>query len=243
MARHKLDAVLLAEYDIGSDAEATIVALSQEVAFRRIEQTRCRKIAAFFGSRIVEIEPHSEDDRYFVYALSGDIAGNDLLLASLHLPAPIGVETADTVAEAQVVAGVLHRWIEKVGHGRVIVAGDFNLDPYSPGLCQHQSFNAVMTRHTASRVSRRHHGRDYPLLYNPMWECFGDSTPGPPGTYRHAHEWHILDQILVGPELLRYLPSRGVSILETDGVQSLLATGPRPSDHLPVLLTLKKQED
>ncbi len=86
-------------------------------------------------------------------------------------------------------------------------------------------------------------GRPYRFFSNPMWGCFGDRTPGPPGTYYYPRGsyGHLFDQVLLRPALMDALTE--LRILEDDGVESLLTDRKRPrasqaSDHLPILFRL-----
>jgi hypothetical protein len=77
-----------------------------------------------------------------------------------------------------------------------------------------------------------------------MWGCFGDRTPGPPGTHFHPTPdgtyWHLFDQVLLRPSLMDALAE--VRILDGDGQEPLVSKNGRPSaaisDHLPIFFRL-----
>ena len=88
---------------------------------------------------------------------------------------------------------------------------------------------------------------EHPFFYNPMWGCFGDRTPGPPGSFYLGtskpvnYFWNIYDQVLLRPGLVDAL--RDLAILDTDGSESLLTKAGLPqtsggSDHLPLFFQL-----
>jgi hypothetical protein len=143
-------------------------------------------------------------------------------------------------------------WAEgQVGHNRSIVFGDFNSNPFESPMGSLIGMHAVSSRSVAQKISRRCYNTDYRFFYNPMWRLFGDSRAGdsPPGTYYYngsnPHEifWHMLDQVLLRPELSDKLPANGLKIITKIGDQSLLTSNGIPdrssaSDHLPVLFTL-----
>jgi endonuclease/exonuclease/phosphatase family metal-dependent hydrolase len=133
-------------------------------------------------------------------------------------------------------------------HRRTVAVGDFNMNPFEPGLVATKAFHGVMTKrlaHTVNRLSRR---ADYPCFYNPMWQLFGDRTPQPPGTHFFMNTtdvtnqfWHIYDQVLLRPALMDKLQQ--LHILDSDGLESLVTKEGRPrrsmfSDHLPIYFQL-----
>lgn len=121
----------------------------------------------------------------------------------------------------------------------VIVIGDFNMNPFDPGMIANDAFNAVSTKREA-KIQRR--------FYNPMWSLFGDQSEGQPGTYYFAGygntiiNWNVLDQILLCHRSCEKL--EGYSVPTTTGTNSLLTPEPyeRPSlkisDHLPLVLNV-----
>jgi len=123
------------------------------------------------------------------------------------------------------------------------------MDPFEPGLLSAEGLHAVMTRRIAMRETRKILDQEYPFFYNPMWGFFGDLTRGPAGTYYYrsseliAQFWHLFDQVLVRPELLRHFNPDRLQILQSVGGISLIGDSGYPdskvaSDHLPVSFTL-----
>ena len=106
-----------------------------------------------------------------------------------------------------------------------------------------------MTKKVAERLERVVQGTAYRFFYNPMWGFFGDRTIGPPGTYYHRSArvaelfWHMLDQVLLRPELMHLL--HDLAILDNIRGQSLVThPGGLPhnaicSDHLPLAFRLE----
>ena len=137
---------------------------------------------------------------------------------------------------------------ENVGHNRTVLVGDLNMNPFELGVTGMNALHAVMTKKIAGKLERTVSGKKYRFFYNPMWGHFGDCSSGPPGTYyRHGASpdeifWHILDQVLIRPELMKGL--RDLAILELIDGQSLLSSrGGLPlvskfSDHLPLTFRL-----
>ena len=146
------------------------------------------------------------------------------------------VELVDAIVELE----------EQVGHRRTLLVGDFNMDPFDDGMVGARALHAMMTRKTAAKGSRVVENRPYPMFYNPMWSLLGDTSPGPPGTYRYwrseyvCQEWHAFDQVLVRPDLIDAFPTARLQILDRIGETALLTAAgvPSPSDHLPLTFHL-----
>jgi endonuclease/exonuclease/phosphatase family metal-dependent hydrolase len=143
------------------------------------------------------------------------------------------------------------------GHGRTVLVGDFNMNPFDKGMIDAKGFGAMMTR--ALTRNLKGDGQD-PVLrfYNPMWGRFGDSTVGPPGTFYHRQNaptnisWHMLDQVLIRPDLIRAFREDSLSILTRvptgDGEIDLIRENRKHwslavSDHLPILFQMNLSED
>jgi endonuclease/exonuclease/phosphatase family metal-dependent hydrolase len=128
-----------------------------------------------------------------------------------------------------------------------LVAGDFNSNPFSEALISASGFHAMPSKAIVAKGSRRIAKREYKFFYNPMWNFFGDQTPGPPGSYYYrqggdvCYFWNIFDQVLIRPELLAHFHDGDVQILDNDdGSGSSLLKNGFPdkgiaSDHLPLL--------
>lgn len=129
---------------------------------------------------------------------------------------------------------------------RVIVLGDFNMNPFDRGMNLATGMNAMMTRSCAAPGKRTFLGQQYDLYYNPMWNLFGDQTPGPAGTcYDTSSQgpfgWSMLDQVIFDSTAVDIF--RSVEILANAGSHTLTDARGRPdsvnaSDHLPILVEL-----
>ncbi|HWE96491.1 MAG TPA: endonuclease/exonuclease/phosphatase family protein [Tepidisphaeraceae bacterium] len=173
----------------------------------------------------------------------------EILLAMMHLPSKrYRSETGQTLAATQY-AELIGDAESIVGHTRTAVVGDLNMNPFEAGVSGAGGFHAVSSRQVAARQSRTVDGKTFRFFYNPMWGHFGDRAEGPPGTYYHAGSgpdaifWHILDQVLVRPELLPAFRNSDLQILTGDGTESFINRNGIPdkavaSDHLPLLFRL-----
>lgn len=131
-------------------------------------------------------------------------------------------------------------------NNRVILLGDFNMNPYDRGMNLAMGLNAMMTRSCVESGHRTFLGKKYDLYYNPMWSLFGDGSDGPPGTYydtsnQGPYGWSMLDQVIVNSSVVKSF--QGVQILTHAGKSPLIDGKGRPdatgaSDHLPILIEL-----
>jgi hypothetical protein len=132
---------------------------------------------------------------------------------------------------------------------RTLLVGDFNMNPFEPGLVAAAGLNAVMSRQVAARTTRTVQGREYRFFYNPMWGCFGDGRSHTAGSYfydsgEHVNYfWNVFDQVLIQPELAIDFSNDQLKILTSSGGRSLVRQDGRPddensSDHLPLVFEL-----
>jgi hypothetical protein len=168
----------------------------------------------------------------------------ELLLAPVHLPSKWGGKSpAGQASVAIEVAKELADFESRRRHSNTIAFGDFNMNPFDPGMTMVTGMHALMTGDLARQPDRLHRGVRYGRFYNPMWGLFGDRTDGPAGTYYwrsseiENYHWAMLDQILVRPSLIGAV--QDLDILDHDGTDSLFGEDRAPSkdylsDHLPI---------
>lgn len=148
------------------------------------------------------------------------------------------------------VAAEVRRFEREIGHSRTVVFGDFNSNPFEEPVESVRGLHAINARAIGGRPFRSVQGTDYPFFFNPMWGRFG--TAGPAATYHynggepHEHLWHMLDQVVVRPEMLPYFPEERVRVLDAAGAMPLLTRtglpgGSNSSDHLPLVFHLTRR--
>jgi hypothetical protein len=211
-------------------------------------RSRESRITTFSTFEAPELPIEVETRHYAVRRLV--LSGVDeLLLVCVHLPSRLWQAEDE---QERILRQLAQRLVEsehRRGHGRTLLIGDLNAHPFQRGVFSADGLHGVPTRSIAARGIRVVGGERYPMLYNPMWRFFGDTGPGPPGTYyrwRAEHDclfWYMFDQVLLRPALLQYLADSDLEILTTDGVDSFLRPDGTPdpdtaSDHLPVLIRL-----
>ena len=179
---------------------------------------------------------------------------DEIILGSLHLPSGLHAERSERLDTAQPVARKIREVQREFEHARVIVVGDFNLNPHDDGMVFPSSFGAMTSKELVKKYAI-HEGDRYARLYNPMWSLLGGEViEGPPGTfYWPSHRafniyWNYPDQVLVGYDLLDQFPDHQLRILaelpDASGREPLFRETyrhwaiDRVSDHLPLLFDL-----
>lgn len=175
------------------------------------------------------------------------ISGTFSLLALVHGVDIQNYDTEERQSFAQSIATELEFVKQNWKSNRIILMGDFNMNPFDRGMNLAAGLNAMMTKACAVAGTRRHLDKDYDLYYNPMWSYLGDLSEGPAGTIydtsrRGPYGWSMLDQAILSHSVLSLF--EGVKILTTAGANSLLDGKGRPdsvnaSNHLPVMLELR----
>ncbi len=125
---------------------------------------------------------------------------------------------------------------------RLILLGDFNMNPYDRPMNLAAGLNAMMTRACAAKASRRHLEKDYDFYYNPMWSLLGDNTKGPAGTVydtsnQGPYGWSMFDQVILHHSVIPFF--QNVEIITEAGEYSLMDKNGHPdtknaSDHFPI---------
>jgi endonuclease/exonuclease/phosphatase (EEP) superfamily protein YafD len=172
-----------------------------------------------------------------------NIGKHRVLLTLVH-----GVDMRNYDAEtrqssAQTLANNLKFVKEQQTTNKLILLGDFNMNPYDKAMNLAAGLNAMMTKSCVEKGLRRHIDQDYDFYYNPMWSLFGDNTDGPAGTVydisnQGPYGWSMLDQVLINHSIVNLF--QDVTILTEAGPQSLMDGKGRPSsaasDHFPILV-------
>ena len=172
----------------------------------------------------------------------------DFLVVAVHLPSKLHLTGDDQLVESIHLRRRIDRAETVVGHARIIVVGDLNMNPFEPGIVSSAGLHAVMDRSVAARVHRTVQGERSRFFYNPIWGRLGDTTPGPPGTYYYhashiSYFWDTFDQVLVGSDLLEGFDHESLKVVTDVGSISLLTGSGIPdqgaaSDHLPLAFSI-----
>jgi len=173
----------------------------------------------------------------------------NVLLAAVHMVDKRSVKEESQQYELADLSRLIRDVEAQERLNRTVLVGDFNVNPFEPGMIAAQGLHAVMSRQTALENERTVQAKSFPFFYNPMWSLFGDHPSGPPGTYHYrssesvCYFWNMFDQVLLRPSLLGMFRNEDLRILTDVGQTSLLSPRsgtPRKSvsDHLPILFRL-----
>lgn len=172
-----------------------------------------------------------------------------ILLVGIHFPDRMWLPSSGgRLLVAEELAFSIRSLEDEIKHSRTVAVGDFNMNPFEDGVVATKGFHGVMTKRLAQTVNRLTNRADYLCFFNPMWQCFGDGSQGPPGSYFFPntadatnHFWNIYDQVMLRPGLIDNLVQ--LRILDSDGTHPLVTKEGRPrkgmfADHLPLYFQL-----
>lgn len=245
------DFVILAEAE--DHAAAYLIALNQkrrEALFGLAPAfiANGNRLRVFSRLPAGEIAPAATDRTCSVYHVhpAGALA---FTLACVHLPSALHMTQDDRAALAGETVRLIASAEESAGHTRTLVIGDFNMNPFEPGMIGSTGFHAILDRRIAATGQRKVQERTRPFFYNPMWRFMNDDRLAFCGSHYYrksvpfCHFWNTFDQVLIRPELLPTFDDAGLSLVDSIGGKSLLDANGRPnkihhSDHLPISLNL-----
>ena len=243
---HELDVVVLIEP--GESKAALLERLNQQTgALYRFTTSLCETVSIYTRFPNEFINPIHESARLTIRSL--ELPGRDeVLLVAAHLPSLLYMSSESQPAEFYELSRTIREIEERRGHGRTVLIGDLNANPFDAGVVSAAGLNATMSQTIAKRGTRTVQGRTYPFFYNPMWNLFGDRGPGPAGSYHYkraedvCYYWHLVDQVLVRPELADLLGSDGPRVVTTAQGLDLGRKGTPNSalysDHFPIVFSL-----
>lgn len=176
------------------------------------------------------------------------IGADKALLALVHGVDMRNYDSETRQSFAQSLADEIRFVSKEQNTKKVVMIGDFNMNPYDRGMNLAAGLNAMMTRECVAEGFRQHVGKKYDLYYNPMWSLFGDNNAGPAGTvYDKSNQgpygWSMLDQVVIHHSLV---PSfEGVRILAQVEGRSFMDKNGRPdsknaSNHFPILTEFRR---
>ncbi len=246
-AEKRCDAIALAEFPGDAREMAKRLSERRETEFIAPD-SEVNRIAFVCRAELLGHEVSSDvSDKLTVRRLA--LGSDELDLAIVHLVSKLDASPEKQASQSRQIVEAL-RVHERDSKRPTVAVGDFNMNPFEPGMVGAESWHAVMDRELAERQTRTVNRRTYGMFYSPSWGLFGDTTPGPSGTYFRdfggdpdALGWHVLDQLLVRPAAFPWFPvGRRVEIMDRIADRPLLRNGrPDPdaaSDHLPICFVL-----
>ncbi len=178
------------------------------------------------------------------------IGRHRLLLALVHGVDSRNYDREAQQSSAQSLASDMRLIKDQQNTNKLIMLGDFNINPYDRGMNLAAGLNAMMTKACVERGSRKLNGKRYDFYYNPMWSLFGDNTAGPAGTVydtssQGPYGWSMFDQVIMSYSVIDLFCD--VKIVTEAGTKSLMDQKGRPdtknaSDHFPILVEFREEQ-
>lgn len=216
--------------------------LAKGLLYYEVPQIACRvRIFTCFNIKYVE---HGHDNKYFTIKLFPYNKTENHIISFVHFPSKMRpVQRKNDVIIREMMSAIKSS-MALVSNKKIIIMGDFNMNPFEESMVSADSLHAVSTRSIASKVNRKIDNVTYDYMYNPMWNFVGDSNPTF-GTYYYAssdftcYYWNTFDQFLISPELIDDLKMDQIKVISSVNTTSLCSkTKPNISDHLPIYFEL-----
>lgn len=204
----------------------------------------CERINIFTKFDPASTVTLSESNYYTIRRIPHDKVGF-LILVFVHFPSKLHTDEFDLLEESSYLKELIEKTEEIYECQNTLIIGDFNMNPFEPGMITANAFHAIPTKFEASRLERVVRGRTFTMFYNPMWNLFGDEV-GPAGTYfynsttQYMINWNMFDQVIFRPGLIPHFDFNELRILTKSNETSLTKPNGRPSvsDHLPICFAL-----
>lgn len=250
---HQPDVLVLAE--IGDAPKEIVNALTfDESVFYYNEDPICEKIFIFSKYKDEFVPLVTSTLRLSVRSIEvPDYPSFNLM--GIHYQSKLHWDFMDQAAYTVVANNVIEKFETQQKNKKTLLIGDFNMNPFEPGMIQATGFHGVINKSVAKKQQRRIDGKDYPFFYNPMWSFFGDNGKGiAKGTYYQSYAkpinyfWNIFDQVLLRPNLINYFNEDDLQIITNFGEELNLLKrsgliNKDISDHLPISCSIKKNKD
>ncbi|MFA0962163.1 hypothetical protein AB9P05_10170 [Roseivirga sp. BDSF3-8] len=209
-----------------------------------------QNLCIFYKLSDLELEQKEEHPKQRVVLLNlNRVRNENILVAFLHLNSKLWKRESDL----RLTAGIVKRWLdqrEKIYGGKLMVVGDFNMNPFDPGMIAPDGFNAVLHSQVAKKRVRKISTEYYSYFYNPMWSYLGDrnyqdGSAKVAGSYYYSRStdsncvfWNMFDKVILRPELTDDFNFESLDYITHINGDNLLRNG-RPhkskySDHLPL---------
>lgn len=207
------------------------------------------RVAIFDKYQDSEIVFTKEEQRFTIIIYN--FGGEKYMVVGVHLDSPASYpDESDRYLKASVAYSTIALYIKTYAVKKMVIIGDFNMNPFDRGMVSELSFKATHCKQTAITVSG---GKDY--FYNPSWRIFSNDLTGkvkkPPGTIHYVPRnkdtyvdyWHVFDQVLISPQLFSKYSNHYEVLTGWNKVKlldsNLIPDRTKFSDHLPIAYTIE----
>ncbi|MBI9041965.1 hypothetical protein [Lutibacter sp.] len=199
--------------------------------------------------QLVEIH----DTKRITFARLNIDGQEEIIVGGVHLPSKLECNSETQFKDARRISLDLKTMKDRkdIGHNRFLLLGDFNMNPFEPGMIEPDAFNAVLSADEALNNQRTDWYKKYDYFYNPMWSFMGDRNyiTGErklPGSYyfRKTRDvtltyWNVFDKVILRPSLINLLDYKSLRIIEKNNIETLInddysLKDEAYSDHLPI---------
>lgn len=243
--KYKPTIIALAEY--AGDVQNLVEKLQLQVGinYKVVEKLACR-VKILINEKISDGIEHCHDHtNYTIKILPYNSYVDKYIVAFVHLPSKM----QDNREKNRFLLERITKQIDvqsKEKNRKVLIFGDFNLNPYEDAMIQLTGCNAVSSKDVAMKIGRKGWGEEgdrFLYYYNPMWNFLGDAN-SICGTYYydktsdHSRYWNTFDQFVVSPELIKDIDDIEI-IKEVGKIKLADEKGvPKISDHYPLYFKL-----
>lgn len=213
-------------YTIIKEYEPTVVALAEYVndlddLVRNIEictgknyivlQKLACKVHILIHEKLSDhIEHCADHTNYTIKMIPYNSYNDSHIVAFVHLPSKMYGNKEKNRYLLEQITGKVNE-LDNNKTRKVIILGDFNLNPYEEAMTYLTGCNAVSSKDIAMRIWRKDKNEKdkfYFYYYNPMWNFLGDKD-NIKGTFYydktsdHSRYWNTFDQFVVSPALIK----------------------------------------
>lgn len=234
---YDIDILVLAEY---SADKAQLQSYFKEsfLPFKEAYTTGCDRINIW--SNYADIQEGQQHSYYSI-----QIIKQQYLLCGVHLFSDLHGDCEDERLETiREIMYDIQMQEEKLKNPKTIIIGDMNEMPYGKGCLGANGFHGLPALKALEKPMRTIKEKKYKKYYNPMWNLLGDFSY-PPGTYYLNQAqlctpmWYMLDQLIIGQELISEFKKESLKIITTCTEGELMDKNGHPnkkiSDHFPIV--------
>lgn len=255
---NNINIVMLAEGE-NFDMQYFISALRRkDKVFEKKEILDKRRGIMLFAHADIAVSVYKEEKYFSLYKVHEE--GKNYLLAVVHLISPMHYSELARNQRANDLSKIIEKLeqscnleAEQKGERKysTVIAGDFNLHPFSAGIIGMHGFNAIMDSNKALKNHRVLNGENVNFYFNPMWNLMGKRNQAL-GTYYFETDqddnsffWYTFDQIFIRPELIEDFIWEDFQIIDQIGNDFLIRNNKiyskKYSDHLPIKFTIEQR--